>query len=122
MNHSVEHTSLALSQIFDPIRADLEDVDREFARHVQSQVTLIPKIGNYIQTSGGKRMRPAVLLMAARLCGYTGDRSVLYAAVVEFIHTATLVHDDIIDDSDLRRGRLAVHSRLGNDIPVLPGY
>ena len=66
-------------------------------------------------------MRPAVLLMAARLAGYQGDRAVLYAAVVEFIHTATLVHDDIIDDSDLRRGRLAVHSRWGNDITVLLG-
>jgi octaprenyl-diphosphate synthase len=88
---------------------------------VQSQVDLIPKIGNYIQTSGGKRIRPAVLLMASRLSGYQGDRAVLYAAVVEFIHTATLVHDDIIDDSDLRRGRLAVHSRWGNDITVLLG-
>ena len=113
--------SLDLAQIFEPIRADLDKVDREFARHVQSQVDLIPKIGQYIQTSGGKRMRPSVLLMAARLSGYTGDRAVLYAAVVEFIHTATLVHDDIIDDSDLRRGRLAVHSRWGNDITVLLG-
>jgi octaprenyl-diphosphate synthase len=117
----VEKSSLALAQIFEPIRADLERVDEEFGRHVQSQVDLIPKIGNYIQTSGGKRIRPAVLLMASRLSGYTGDRAVLYAAVVEFIHTATLVHDDIIDDSDLRRGRLAVHSRWGNDITVLLG-
>ncbi len=114
-------SSLALSQIFEPIRADLELVDREFARQIQSQVELIPKIGRYIQTSGGKRLRPAVLLMAARLAGYQGDRAVTYAAVVEFIHTATLVHDDIIDDSDLRRGRLAVHSRWGNDITVLLG-
>jgi octaprenyl-diphosphate synthase len=113
--------SLALSQIFEPIRADLARVDEEFARHVQSRVQLIPQIGQYIRTSGGKRMRPAVLLMAARLSGYTGDRSILYAAVVEFIHTATLVHDDIIDDADLRRGRLAVHSRWGNDITVLLG-
>src|SRR5690242_21883694 len=59
--------------------------------------------------------------MTSRLSGYAGDRAVLYAAVVEFIHTATLVHDDIIDDSDLRRGRLAVHSRWGNDITVLLG-
>src|SRR5437773_5203441 len=118
---AVEKSSLDISQIFEPIRADLEQVDREFGRHVQSQVDLIPKIGKYIQTSGGKRMRPAVLLMAARLSGYTGDRAILYAAVVEFIHTATLVHDDIIDDSDLRRGRLAVHSRWGNDITVLLG-
>jgi octaprenyl-diphosphate synthase len=111
----------ALSQIFEPIRGDLEAVDREFVRHVESQVDVIPQIGRYIQTSGGKRVRPAVLLMAARLSGYQGDRAVLYAAVVEFIHTATLVHDDIIDDSELRRGRLAVHSRWGNDITVLLG-
>jgi len=112
---------LALAQIFEPIRDDLEKVDREFARHIESQVDLIPKIGKYIQTSGGKRVRPAVLLMAARMAGYAGDHGALYAAVVEFIHTATLVHDDIIDDSDLRRGRLAVHSRWGNDITVLLG-
>ena len=117
----MEKSSLALSQIFEPIRGDLEKVDEEFANHVQSKVSLIPQIGQYIRTSGGKRIRPAVLLMASRLVGYKGDRSILYAAVVEFIHTATLVHDDIIDDSDLRRGRLAVHSRWGNDITVLLG-
>ena len=117
----MEKSSIDLAQLFEPIRADLELVDREFARHVQSHVDLIPKIGQYIQTSGGKRIRPAVLLMAARLCGYQGERAVLYAAVVEFIHTATLVHDDIIDDSTLRRGRPAVHSRWGNDITVLLG-
>ena len=98
----MEKSSIDLAQLFEPIRADLELVDREFARHVQSHVDLIPKIGQYIQTSGGKRIRPAVLLMAARLSGYQGERAVLYAAVVEFIHTATLVHDDIIDDSTLR--------------------
>jgi octaprenyl-diphosphate synthase len=117
----VEKTTPPLSQIFEPIRADLEQVDCEFVRHVESQVSVIPQIGRYIQTSGGKRVRPAVLLMAARLSGYQGDRAVLYAAVVEFIHTATLVHDDIIDDSALRRGRAAVHSRWGNDITVLLG-
>jgi octaprenyl-diphosphate synthase len=117
----VEKSSLDLAQIFEPIRADLQKVDEEFGRHVQSKVQLIPQIGQYIRTSGGKRMRPAVLLMASRLSGYTGDRAILYAAVVEFIHTATLVHDDIIDDADVRRGRLAVHSRWGNDITVLLG-
>jgi len=113
--------SIPLAQLFEPIRADLDRVDLEFGRHIQSQVDLIPKIGQYIQTSGGKRVRPAVLLMASRLSGYQGDRAILYAAVVEFIHTATLVHDDIIDDAELRRGRLAVHSRWGNDITVLLG-
>jgi octaprenyl-diphosphate synthase len=110
-----------LAQIFEPIRQDLDAVEREFVRHIQSRVALIPEIGRYIQKSGGKRVRPAVLLMAARLSGYTGDRAVLYASVVEFIHTATLVHDDIIDNADLRRGRVAVHSRWGNDITVLLG-
>jgi octaprenyl-diphosphate synthase len=110
-----------LAQIFGPIREDLEAVEQEFVRHIQSRVALIPEMGRYIQNSGGKRVRPAVLLMASRLSGYTGDRAVLYASVVEFIHTATLVHDDIIDGADLRRGRLAVHSRWGNDITVLLG-
>ncbi len=110
-----------LAQIFEPIRGDLEAVEREFVRHIQSRVALIPEMGRYIQGSGGKRVRPAVLLMASRLSGYQGDRAVLYASVVEFIHTATLVHDDIIDGADTRRGRVAVHSRWGNDITVLLG-
>ena len=114
-------SAAALAQLFEPIRGDLRDVEREFARHVQSQVALIPTIGNYIQDGGGKRIRPAVLLMAARMAGYTGDRAVLYASVIEFIHTATLVHDDIIDESALRRGREAVHTRWGNHVTVLFG-
>jgi octaprenyl-diphosphate synthase len=113
--------SADLVQIFEPIRGDLDAVEREFVRHIQSRVALIPEMGRYIQKSGGKRVRPAVLLMSARLSGYHGDKAVLYASVVEFIHTATLVHDDIIDGADLRRGRLAVHSRWGNDITVLLG-
>jgi octaprenyl-diphosphate synthase len=112
---------VTLAHIFEPIRQDLEQVEREFARHVESHVALIPEIGRYIQDAGGKRVRPAVLLMAARLSGYTGDLAVLYATVVEAIHTATLVHDDIVDDSTLRRGRPAVHSKWGNDVTVLLG-
>ena len=114
---------LDLAQIFEPVRDDLARVDQEFLKHVQSRVQLIPQIGKYLQTSGGKRIRPATLLMAARMAGYQGegDRAVLYASVVEFIHTATLVHDDIIDESGMRRGRVAVHSRWGTDITVLLG-
>jgi octaprenyl-diphosphate synthase len=117
-------SAAVLAQMFEPIRDDLRKVEREFARHVQSQVGVIPAIGNYIQDSGGKRIRPAVLLMAARMCGVVNDpdeRAVLHGAVLEFIHTATLVHDDIIDESELRRGREAVHSRWGNDVTVLLG-
>jgi octaprenyl-diphosphate synthase len=118
---TVEKSSVSLAHIFEPVRLDLERVEREYASHLDSKVALIPEIGRYIQSGGGKRVRPAVLLMAARMCGYTGDLGVLYASVVEFIHTATLVHDDMIDDATLRRGRQAVHSRWGNDITVLLG-
>jgi octaprenyl-diphosphate synthase len=111
----------AHAQLFEPIRNDLKEVEREFARHLQSQVPLIPTMGKYVQDGGGKRIRPAVLLMAAKMSGYTGDLGPMYASVVEFIHTATLVHDDIIDESELRRGRQAVHSRWGNDVTVLLG-
>ena len=123
MSDAAQNSPVAadLAQLFEPIRADLEAVEQEFVRHIQSRVALIPEMGRYIQNSGGKRVRPAVLLMAARLSGYQGDRAVLYASVVEFIHTATLVHDDIIDGADTRRGRVAVHSRWGNDITVLLG-
>jgi octaprenyl-diphosphate synthase len=112
---------VTLAHIFEPIRHDLEQVEREFARHVDSHVALIPEIGRYIQDAGGKRVRPAVLLLASRLAGYEGDLAVVYATVVEAIHTATLVHDDIVDDSTLRRGRPAVHSKWGNDVTVLLG-
>lgn len=110
-----------LSNIFEPVRDEMVQVEKEFARHLESRVDLIPQMGKYLQMSGGKRVRPAVLLLAARMSGYHGDKSVLNAAVVEFIHTATLVHDDIIDEAETRRGRLSAHSRWGNDITVLMG-
>ncbi len=113
--------SIELSKIFEPIKEQLEEVEEAYSSHIQSKVALIPEMGQYIRTSGGKRVRPAVLLMAARLAGYAGKQAINYASVVEFIHTATLVHDDIIDDADLRRGQMAVHSRWGNDITVLLG-
>lgn len=121
MSNVAPRTQADLLQLFEPVRDDLEAVEREFARQIQSQVHVIPEIGNYLLSSGGKRVRPAVLLMSARLCGYTGPRAILNAAVVEFIHTATLVHDDIIDDADVRRGRKAVHAQWGNDVTVLAG-
>jgi octaprenyl-diphosphate synthase len=119
--NAAQKTRIDLVQMFEPVRADLEAVEIEFARQVQSKVGIIPEIGRYIQKSGGKRVRPAVLLMSARLCGYSGARAILNAAVVEFIHTATLVHDDIIDNADVRRGQKAVHSRWGSDVTVLAG-
>lgn len=130
-----------LEQIFEPIRGALEEVERAYVSYVRPDVEaaahgdapgagpraahvvdeVIPRMAGYIQAGGGKRVRPALLLLAARLAGYTGERAVVYASAVEFIHTATLVHDDIIDESELRRGRLAAHSRWGNDKTVLLG-
>ena len=121
VSNAAPRTQADLIQLFEPVRADLAAVEREFMRQVQSQVHVIPEIGDYVLKSGGKRVRPAVLLMAARLCGYSGPRAIVNAAVVEFIHTATLVHDDIIDDAETRRGRKAVHSQWGNDVTVLAG-
>jgi octaprenyl-diphosphate synthase len=92
-----------------------------FAEQVRSDVRLVGEIGRYVQEGGGKRIRPALLLLACRLCGHRSDRAILLASVVEFIHTATLLHDDIIDEATVRRGRRSVNSRWGNDITVLLG-
>ncbi|MEY4634507.1 MAG: Octaprenyl-diphosphate synthase [Acidobacteriota bacterium] len=121
MSNAAPRTQADLLQLFEPVREDLLAVEREFALQVQSQIHIIPEIGNYLQKSGGKRVRPAVLLMAARLSGYSGPRAITNAAVVEFIHTATLVHDDIIDDAEVRRGRKSAHAQWGNDVTVLAG-
>jgi octaprenyl-diphosphate synthase len=101
------------------VEDDLAKVEELFAEQCRSDVKLVGEIGRYIQQGGGKRIRPALLLLACRLCGYRGDRAILLASVVEFIHTATLLHDDIIDEAEVRRGRRSVNSRWGNDVTVL---
>jgi len=110
-----------LRDIIQLVEEDLARVEEIFEAQFRSDVGLVGEIGRYIREGGGKRIRPALLLLACRLCGYRGDRAVLLASVVEFIHTATLLHDDIIDEATLRRGRRSVNSRWGNDITVLLG-
>ena len=110
-----------LKEIVALVEDDLVKVEALFEEQVRSDVGLVGEIGRYIQQGGGKRIRPALLLLGSRLCGYRGDRGILLAAVVEFIHTATLLHDDIIDEATVRRGRRSVNSRWGNDITVLLG-
>ena len=110
-----------LKEIVALVEDDLVRVEALFQEQVLSDVGLVAEIGRYIQQGGGKRIRPALLLLGSRLCGHRGDRGVLLAAVVEFIHTATLLHDDIIDEATVRRGRRSVNSRWGNDITVLLG-
>jgi octaprenyl-diphosphate synthase len=110
-----------LKEIVQLVEDDLVKVEQLFQEQCRSDVRLVGEIGRYIQEGGGKRIRPALLLLACRICGYRGDRAILLASVVEFIHTATLLHDDIIDEATVRRGRRSVNSRWGNDMTVLLG-
>jgi octaprenyl-diphosphate synthase len=112
---------LGLKDIVRLVEDDLARVEDVFRAQVRSDVRLVGEIGRYVQEGGGKRVRPALLLLAARLCGYRGERAVTLASTVEFIHTASLLHDDIIDEATVRRGRRSVNSRWGNDITVLLG-
>jgi octaprenyl-diphosphate synthase len=96
-------------------------IEQEFGGYTRSQVEAITEIGEYLRQGGGKRLRPALLLLAAKLFGYTGNGAVRLGAVVEIIHTATLVHDDIIDEADVRRGRPSPNTIWGNPKCVLAG-
>jgi len=100
---------------------DLKNVELQFRKDLESDVPLIRKVGEYVLSSGGKRVRPALLLLAARLCGYQGDKAVPLASVVEFIHTATLLHDDVVDSATLRRGLASANTLWGNEASVLVG-
>ena len=96
-------------------------VDALIRQRLNSDVVLINTLGEYIIASGGKRLRPALVLLAARASGYTGDQHHLLATIIEFIHTATLLHDDVVDGSTLRRGRDTANTLWGNDASVLTG-
>ena len=100
---------------------DLRPVNERILQHMHSPVALIPQLAGHIIAAGGKRLRPMLTLAAARLCGYRGDRHISLAACVEFIHTATLLHDDVVDESDLRRGRATANAVWGNKASVLVG-
>jgi octaprenyl-diphosphate synthase len=112
---------LGLKDIVRLVEDDLARVEEVFRSQVRSDVRLVGEIGRYVQEGGGKRVRPALLLLASRLSGFRGERAVTLASTVEFIHTASLLHDDIIDEATTRRGRRSVNSRWGNDITVLLG-
>ncbi|MEJ1356286.1 MAG: octaprenyl diphosphate synthase [Candidatus Sedimenticola sp. (ex Thyasira tokunagai)] len=103
------------------IADDMEAVDKLILHRLQSDVVLINQIGHYIVNSGGKRLRPMIVLLAARALGYRGDKQIDMAAVIEFIHTATLLHDDVVDESELRRSRETANAVWGNAASVLVG-
>ena len=110
-----------IERIRAPITDDLQAVNALIRRQLHSDVMLINQLAGYIIDSGGKRLRPVTVLLAARACGYSGNAHIDAAAIVEFIHTATLLHDDVVDESSLRRGRETANAIWGNQASVLVG-
>jgi len=110
-----------LEEIISLSAADMKRVDSCIQDSLKSDVVLINQIANYIVASGGKRLRPMLLTLSAHACGYQGQNHVPLAAIIEFIHTATLLHDDVVDESDLRRGQQSAHAVWGNAASVLVG-
>jgi octaprenyl-diphosphate synthase len=111
----------ALNELLAPIAAEMKAVDLVIRECLDSDVVLIRTIGDYIIGSGGKRIRPAMVLLSAKAFGYKGGQHLKMAAVIEFIHTATLLHDDVVDESALRRGRSTANEMFGNAASVLVG-
>jgi octaprenyl-diphosphate synthase len=111
----------AIDEVKELAAADMQAVDRLIRESLQSDVALVSQVSEYIVTSGGKRLRPLIVLLAARALGYGGDHHVHSAAIIEFIHTATLLHDDVVDSSARRRGRDTANTVFGNQASVLVG-
>ncbi len=112
---------MQIQDVYTLLAADREAVDARIRQRLHSEVVLINQIGHYIINSGGKRLRPILLLLSARALGYEGEDHHELAAVVEFIHTATLLHDDVVDGSELRRGKETANNVWGNEASVLVG-
>lgn len=110
-----------LREVFGPVAGRLEAVEAFIAKELDAAQPLVSEIAGYVLSSGGKRIRPALVVLISRMLGAKGERDVRYGAVVEFIHSATLIHDDIIDESDLRRGKPTANHRWGNQATVLVG-
>lgn len=103
------------------VERKLGDVEREFEKYMASEVEIISRMGSYIFQSGGKRIRPLLVILSSNIAGYQGDQDVLFGAILEFIHTATLMHDDIIDEAMQRRGQASLNFKWGNSLTVLMG-
>ena len=110
-----------LNRLKNLVDSDMDRVNEVILDKMQSNVSLIPQLANHLIAAGGKRLRPLLTLASARMCGYAGDRHQNLAACVEFIHTATLLHDDVVDESDLRRGNATANAVWGNQASVLVG-
>jgi len=111
----------SLEPLIEIVAGDMQEVNRIILDKAVSDVDLIPKLARHLIDSGGKRLRPMLTIAAAKLCGYRGDGHVRLAAAVEFMHTATLLHDDVVDESDFRRGKQSARRLWGNQASVLVG-
>ncbi len=110
-----------IDRLVELVTPDMQRVNAEILTRTGSEVTMIPEVANHLISSGGKRLRPMLTLAMASLTGYSGDGHIKLAAAVEFMHTATLLHDDVVDESDMRRGRPAARKLWGNEASVLVG-
>lgn len=108
-----------LDEISEFLRPELDAVDREINAVIDSDTSLVKEVGQYVLSGRGKRLRPMMLLLMSKACGYTGQNHVNVAAALEIIHTATLLHDDVIDKALLRRGKPSVNSKWGDDVAIL---
>ena len=106
---------------FSYIEEELKRVEEQFESHLITETPLIHKVAKYVISSGGKRIRPILLIVSAKICGYKGVNHISLAAVIEFIHTATLLHDDVVDNAPLRRGKSSANMVFGNEASVLVG-
>ncbi len=119
--HNAERQRANLEAVLELVADDMSAVNKTVTDRLQSDVALINQLSGYLIHSGGKRLRPLTVLLASRACNYQGDAHVSLAAIVEFIHTATLLHDDVVDASDLRRGQATANAVWGNEASVLVG-
>jgi octaprenyl-diphosphate synthase len=117
----IEEKASSIESVLEWLGEDLEKVDQEIRKNLKSSVPIISAIGEHLLLSGGKRFRPTLLLLSAKLCGYRGEHHISLASLIEFIHTATLLHDDVVDRAQLRRGSLSANSIWGNEACVLVG-
>lgn len=120
-NGPVTSTIHSMADVWDAYRDEVGGVEDQVRRNLDSSVTLVNTVAAHILNSGGKRIRPLLLLLCARLCGYCGREHHQLSSLVEFIHTATLLHDDVVDDADLRRGRRTARKVWGNQVSILVG-
>ena len=110
-----------ISDVYKVINSELIQLEEELRKATRSSIDIVSKIGNYIFKGKGKRIRPALLILCSKLLGYHEKEIIRYASVIEFIHTASLIHDDIVDNSSIRRGRKTIHYKWGSNIAVLLG-